>query len=138
MNKVTIIGAGQTGATTAHFLAEREIADIVLLDIVEGMPQGKGLDLTEAMPIISSDTRVIGTNDYGDTADSDIVVMTAGLPRKPGMSRDDLLAANTAMRRWNGPPSGVRVVVAFAILSAIRSMRSLCAVMPLAAISSDV
>lgn len=97
MNKVTIIGAGQTGATAAHFLAEREIADIVLLDIVEGMPQGKGLDLTEAMPIISADTRIIGTNDYGDTTDSDIVVMTAGLPRKPGMSRDDLLAANTAI-----------------------------------------
>ena len=97
MNKVTIIGAGQTGATTAHFLAEREIADIVLLDIVAGMPQGKGLDLSEAMPIIGSDTRVIGTNDYADTAGSDIVVMTAGLPRKPGMSRDDLLAANTAI-----------------------------------------
>lgn len=97
MNKVTIIGAGQTGATTAHFLAEREIADIVLLDIVEGMPQGKGLDLAEAMPILSSDTRVVGTNDYADTAGSDIVVMTAGLPRKPGMSRDDLLAANTAI-----------------------------------------
>lgn len=97
MNKVTIIGAGQTGATTAHFLAEREIADIVLLDIVEGMPQGKGLDLSEAMPIIGSDTRVVGTNDYADTAGSDIVVMTAGLPRKPGMSRDDLLAANTAI-----------------------------------------
>jgi malate dehydrogenase len=97
VNKVTIIGAGQTGATTAHFLAEREIADIVLLDIVEGMPQGKGLDLSEAMPIIGSDTRVVGTNDYADTAGSDIVVMTAGLPRKPGMSRDDLLAANTAI-----------------------------------------
>ena len=97
MNKVTIIGAGQTGATTAHFLAGREISDIVLLDIVEGMPQGKGLDLSEAMPIIGSDTRVVGTNDYVDTAGSDIVVMTAGLPRKPGMSRDDLLAANTAI-----------------------------------------
>ena len=68
MNKVTIIGAGQTGATTAHFLAEREIADIVLLDIVEGMPHGKGLDLSEAMPIIGSDTRIVGTNDYADTA----------------------------------------------------------------------
>ena len=97
MHKVTIIGAGQTGATTAHFLAEREIADIVLLDIVEGMPQGKGLDLTEAMPIIGSDTYILGTNDYKDTAGSDIVVVTAGLPRKPGMSRDDLLAANTAI-----------------------------------------
>jgi malate dehydrogenase len=95
MAKVTIIGAGQTGATTAHWLAEREIADIVLLDIVDGMPQGKALDLTEAMPVIGSDAKAIGTNDYGDTAGSDIVVITAGLPRKPGMSRDDLLAANS-------------------------------------------
>lgn len=95
MAKVTIIGAGQTGATTAHFLAMRDFADIVLLDIVEGMPQGKGLDLTEAMPVIGSDAFVQGTNDYADTAGSDIVVITAGLPRKPGMSRDDLLEANT-------------------------------------------
>jgi malate dehydrogenase len=95
MAKVTIIGAGQTGATTAHWLAERELADVVLVDIVEGMPQGKALDLTEAMPVIGSDARVIGTNDYADTKDSDIVVITAGLPRKPGMSRDDLLAANS-------------------------------------------
>lgn len=95
MAKVTIIGAGQTGATTAHWLAEKEIADIVLLDIVEGMPQGKALDLAEAMPVIGSDVSAIGTNDYADTAGSDIVVITAGLPRKPGMSRDDLLAANS-------------------------------------------
>jgi malate dehydrogenase len=99
MSKVTIIGAGQTGATTAHWLAEREVADLVLVDIVEGMPQGKALDLTEAMPVIGSDAKVIGTNDYADTADSDIVVITAGLPRKPGMSRDDLLAANSKIVR---------------------------------------
>lgn len=95
MAKVTIIGAGQTGATTAHWLAERQIADIVLVDIVEGMPQGKALDLTEAMPVIGSDAKIYGTNDYADTAGSDVVVITAGLPRKPGMSRDDLLAANS-------------------------------------------
>ncbi len=95
MAKVTIIGAGQTGATTAHWLAERQLADLVLIDIVEGMPQGKALDLTEAMPVIGSDVRVIGTNDYSDTAGSDIVIITAGLARKPGMSRDDLLAANS-------------------------------------------
>jgi malate dehydrogenase len=95
MAKVTIVGAGQTGATTAHFLAMREIADIVLVDIVEGMPQGKGLDLTEAMPVIGSDAFIEGANDYAATAGSDIVVITAGLPRKPGMSRDDLLEANT-------------------------------------------
>lgn len=92
--KVSIIGAGMTGSTTAHWLAEREIADIVLVDIVEGMPQGKSLDLLEAMPIIGKDVSVIGSNDYSETADSNIVVITAGLPRKPGMSRDDLLATN--------------------------------------------
>jgi malate dehydrogenase len=99
MAKVTIIGAGQTGATTAHWLAERQIADVVLIDIVEGMPQGKALDLTEAMPVIGSDAKIHGTNDYKDTANSDIVVITAGLPRKPGMSRDDLLAANSKIVR---------------------------------------
>jgi malate dehydrogenase len=99
MAKVTIIGAGQTGATTAHWLAEREVADLVLVDIVEGMPQGKALDLTEAMPVIGSDVAVVGTNDYAETSGSDIVVITAGLPRKPGMSRDDLLAANTKIMR---------------------------------------
>ena len=99
MAKVTIVGAGQTGATTAHFLAMREIADIVLLDIVEGMPQGKGLDLTEAMPVIGSDTRIIGANDHATSEGSDIVVITAGLPRKPGMSRDDLIEANTKIMR---------------------------------------
>jgi malate dehydrogenase len=95
MAKVTVVGAGQTGATTAHWIAERQIADVVLIDIVEGMPQGKALDLTEAMPVIGSDAKVYGTNDYADTAGSDIVVITAGLPRKPGMTRDDLLAANS-------------------------------------------
>ena len=99
MAKVTIIGAGQTGATTAHFLAMREIADLVLVDIVEGMPQGKGLDLLEAMPVLGADTHIVGANEYQPTAGSDIVVLTAGLPRKPGMSRDDLLEANTRIVR---------------------------------------
>ncbi len=99
MAKVTIIGAGQTGSTTAHWLAERGLADIVLIDVVEGMPQGKGLDLTQAMPIVASDSRIVGTNDYADTAGSDIVILTAGLPRKPGMSRDDLLEANSKIVR---------------------------------------
>lgn len=99
MAKVTIIGAGQTGATTAHFLAMREIADLVLVDIVEGMPQGKGLDLLEAMPVIGVDTHILGANEYQATAGSDIVVLTAGLPRKPGMSRDDLLEANSRIVR---------------------------------------
>lgn len=96
-HKVTIVGAGMTGATAAHWLAELEIADIVLIDIVEGMPQGKALDLTEAMPVIGKDVSIIGSNDYADSAGSDIIVITAGLARKPGMSRDDLLAKNTAI-----------------------------------------
>jgi malate dehydrogenase len=98
-NKVSIIGAGMTGSTTAHWLAEREIADIVLVDIVEGMPQGKSLDLREALPIIGKDVQITGSNDYSATKDSDIIVITAGLPRKPGMSRDDLLSANADIVR---------------------------------------
>jgi malate dehydrogenase len=93
MNKISIIGAGMTGATTAHWLAEREIADLVLVDVVEGMPQGKALDMLEAMPIIGKDVEIVGANDYTATKGSDIIVITAGLPRKPGMSRDDLLSA---------------------------------------------
>jgi|SRR3972149_624190 len=92
--KVSIIGAGMTGSTSAHWIAEREFADVVLVDIVEGMPQGKALDLTEALPIIGKDVSIFGTNDYKDTTGSDIIVITAGLPRKPGMSRDDLLRVN--------------------------------------------
>jgi malate dehydrogenase len=98
-NKVSIVGAGMTGSTTAHWLAEREIADLVLVDIVEGMPQGKALDLQEALPVVGADVQVVGSNDYSATADSDIVVITAGLPRKPGMSRDDLLVANAEIVR---------------------------------------
>ena len=94
MNKISIIGAGMTGSTAAHWLAERDVADLVLVDVVEGMPQGKGLDLLEALPIINNDVEVVGTNDYAATKGSDIVIITAGLARKPGMSRDDLLAAN--------------------------------------------
>jgi malate dehydrogenase len=92
--KVTIVGAGNVGATAAHWIAAKELADVVLIDVVEGIPQGKGLDLLEAMPIEKRDCHITGTNDYADTANSDIVVITAGIPRKPGMSRDDLLATN--------------------------------------------
>jgi len=98
-NKVSIIGAGMTGSTTAHWLAEREIADLVLVDVVEGMPQGKALDLQQALPVVGKDVKIIGTNDYEATAGSDIIVITAGLPRKPGMSRDDLLTANAEIVR---------------------------------------
>jgi malate dehydrogenase len=93
--KLTVIGAGNVGATCAVWAARRELADVVLLDIVEGLPQGKGLDLYEASPVEYFDARITGTNDYADTAGSDVVIVTSGLPRKPGMSRDDLLAANT-------------------------------------------
>jgi malate dehydrogenase len=92
--KVTVVGAGNVGATLAQRLADRELADVVLIDIIEGMPQGKGLDIMEATPVEGSDSRVIGTNDYRDTAGSDVVVITAGIARKPGMSRDDLLQTN--------------------------------------------
>ena len=93
-SKISIVGAGMTGSTTAHWLAEREIADLVLVDIVEGMPQGKALDLQEALPVVGKDVSVVGSNDYAATKGSDIVVITAGVPRKPGMSRDDLLTIN--------------------------------------------
>ncbi len=92
--KVTIVGAGNVGATTAHWLAAKELADIVLVDIVEGIPQGKALDLLESLPVERSDVGVVGSNGYEPTAGSDIVVITAGFPRKPGMSRDDLVRAN--------------------------------------------
>ena len=92
--KVTVVGAGMVGGTTAHRLADKELCDVVVTDMIEGLPQGKGLDLAESAPIEGYDSRILGTNDYKDTANSDIVVITAGLPRKPGMSRDDLLKTN--------------------------------------------
>jgi len=92
--KISIVGSGNVGATAAHWIASKELADVVLIDIIEGVPQGKGLDLLEAMPIEKRDAYVIGTNDYADTANSHIVIITAGIPRKPGMSRDDLLNTN--------------------------------------------
>src|SRR5436305_591382 len=92
--KVSIVGSGNVGATAAQWIASKELADVVLIDIVEGVPQGKALDLLEAMPIEKRDSVITGTNDYADTANSDIVVITAGIPRKPGMSRDDLLNTN--------------------------------------------
>jgi malate dehydrogenase len=92
--KITVIGAGNLGATLAHRIADKQLADVVVIDILEGVPQGKGLDLLQAGPIEGYDVRIKGTNDYKDTANSDLVVMTAGFPRKPGMSRDDLLKAN--------------------------------------------
>src|SRR6187401_943413 len=98
-NKVTVIGAGNVGATTAQRIAEAGLADVVLVDIVEGLPQGKGLDLAEAAPVVSHDAHVVGTNDYADTAGSDVIVVTSGLARQPGMSRDDLLTKNAGIVR---------------------------------------
>lgn len=92
--KVTVVGAGFVGATTARRIVEKDLADVVLIDIVEGMPQGKALDLMETAPIEGYEAKIIGTNDYQDTKDSDVVVITAGLARKPGMTRDDLLKKN--------------------------------------------
>jgi malate dehydrogenase len=97
MNKISIIGAGMTGSTAAHWLAERELADLVLVDVVEGMPQGKSLDMQEAMPIIGKDVEIVGSNDYAATKGSDIIIITAGIARKPGMSRDDLLTTNAGI-----------------------------------------
>jgi malate dehydrogenase len=98
-NKVTVIGAGNVGATTAQRIAEAGLADVVLVDIVEGLPQGKALDLAEAAPVVGHDAGVIGTNDYADTAGSDVIVVTSGLARQPGMSRDDLLTKNAGIVR---------------------------------------
>ncbi len=92
--KVTVVGAGNVGATAAQRLAEKELCDVVLIDIIEGVPQGKALDLAEAAPIEKHDARLTGTNEYDVSAESDIVIITAGIPRKPGMSRDDLLKTN--------------------------------------------
>jgi malate dehydrogenase len=92
--KVTVVGAGNVGANCAVWIANKELADVVLVDVVEGVPQGKGLDLLEASPVLKKDVEVVGSNSYEATAKSDIAIITAGFPRKPGMSRDDLLLAN--------------------------------------------
>lgn len=97
--KVTVIGAGNVGATAAQRLAEKELCDVVLIDIVEGIPQGKALDLTEAAPIEKHDAQLQGSNSYEASAESDIVIITAGIPRKPGMSRDDLISTNAGIMK---------------------------------------
>jgi len=97
--RISVIGAGATGSTVAQLLAQRELGDVVLVDVVEGMPQGKALDLQEACPLFRSSSRVVGTNGYAETEGSDVLVITAGLPRKPGMSREDLLKTNYSIVR---------------------------------------
>ena len=115
--KVTVIGAGNVGASVAQRITERDHVDVVLVDVMEGVPQGKALDLLEAGPVLGYDTCVTGTNNYDDTAGSDIIVITAGLARKPGMSRDDLLAANAdivkhvASESAKRSPQAVMIVV---------------------------
>ena len=117
--KITIVGAGNVGATTAHWCAAAELGDIVLLDIpqTEGMPAGKALDLFQASPIMGFDAKIVGTTSYADTKDSDVVVITAGIPRKPGMSRDDLLGTNAkivgsvAAEIKNTSPNAVLIIV---------------------------
>jgi len=98
VNKITVVGAGNVGATTAQRVAEKELArTVVMVDVVEGIPQGKGLDQWQSAPIEGFDSRIIGTNGYGETANSDLVIITAGIARKPGMSRDDLLNTNAGI-----------------------------------------
>jgi malate dehydrogenase len=115
--KVTVIGAGHVGATLAQRIAETDLADVVLVDVVEGVPQGKALDLMECGPILGYDSRVTGSNGYDETAGSDVIIITAGLARKPGMSRDDLLAANgdivkvCAAESGRRSPNAVMIVV---------------------------
>jgi len=95
--KITVVGAGNVGATTAHWLVAKELGDVVLVDIIEGMPQGKALDLAQAGPIEGFDSRLVGSNGYKEAANSDLVVITSGIARKPGMSRDDLLNTNAGI-----------------------------------------
>jgi malate dehydrogenase len=114
--KVTVVGAGHVGATLVQRIAETRLADVVMVDVVEGVPQGKGLDLLEAGPVMGYDSRVTGTNSYDETAGSDIIVITAGLARKPGMSRDDLLAANGDIVKKVATETGKRSPGAFMIV----------------------
>jgi malate dehydrogenase len=130
--KVTIVGSGNVGATAAHWIASKELADVVLIDIIEGVPQGKGLDLLEAMPIEKRDSYIIGTNDYKDTVNSDIVVITAGIPRKPGMSRDDLLNTNHGIMKSvvveviKHSPNSIIIVVSNPLDAMAQSAYKLC------------
>jgi malate dehydrogenase len=115
--KITVIGAGNVGASVVAYASAEELGDLVIVDILEGVPQGKGLDMYEATPVLGVDTRVVGTNDYADTKDSDLIVITAGIARKPGMSRDDLLSTNVrivsdvAEKAARYSPNAVMIVI---------------------------
>jgi malate dehydrogenase len=116
-NKVTVVGAGNVGATAAQRIVEKELADVALIDIIEGVPQGKALDIMESAPVEKFDARMTGSNAYEVTAGSDVVVITAGIPRKPGMSRDDLVATNEGIvaevvrKVMPGSPDAILIVV---------------------------
>jgi len=116
--KISVIGAGNVGATTALMLAQKELGDIILVDVIEGMPQGKGLDMLQAMPVYGCDVQIVGTNGYEETNNSDIVVITSGVPRKPGMTREDLLKTNLSIVREvtekvaKNSPMAILIVVA--------------------------
>ncbi len=115
--KITVIGAGNVGASVAAYASAQELGDVVLVDIIEGIPQGKGLDMFETTPVLGVDTHVLGTNDYDSTAGSDVVVITAGIARKPGMSRDDLLSTNVrivsavAEQAAKASPDAIMIVI---------------------------
>ena len=117
MAKITIIGAGSVGSQTAFSTAWKQLGDVVILDVIEGLPQGRALDLMQALPITGSNAQISGTNDYSDTKDSDIVVVTAGKPRGPGMSREDLIDINSKIMETIIPevvkysPNSVIIVV---------------------------
>lgn len=117
MSKVTVVGAGFVGATCAQYVAEKDVADVVVVDVVEGMPQGKSLDLNQAAPLIGHDRKLFGTNDYADAKGSDVIVITAGIARKPGMSRDDLLKINANIvkevceKTIKGSPDAIYIIV---------------------------
>jgi malate dehydrogenase len=116
-NKITVIGAGNVGASVAAYASAQELGDLVLVDILDGIPQGKGLDMYETTPVLGVDTRVLGTNDYEQTRDSDVIIVTAGIARKPGMSRDDLLSTNVrivadvAQKAAKVSPNAVMIVI---------------------------
>ena len=129
--KISLIGAGQIGGVQAQLIAQRQLADVVLLDVVEGVPQGKALDIAHALAGFASDTRIVGTQDYKDTADSDLYIVTAGLPRKPGMSRDDLLSTNLQIIRdvaegiRSNSPSATVIVISNPLDAMVWAMKEL-------------
>ena len=118
-NKIALVGSGNIGGTLAHLAAIKELGDVTLFDIAEGIPQGKSLDLAQSGPVEGFDSKMIGTNDYKDLKDSDVVIVTAGVARKPGMSRDDLVEINTKVMKQVGEGIKDNCPKAFVILSLI-------------------